>query len=97
MIVINMTENNVGTVFVGKTKPIMAYVYASEKVIKAMGKVKIVARGRLIPDAVTIAEIFMRRLGKHDYTVEIGSIEAVNKRGKAVFVSTITITVILPQ
>jgi DNA-binding protein Alba len=87
-----MTEET-NTIFVGKNKPLMAYVFASEKVSKASKTVKIVARGVLISDAVTIAEIFMRRLGKHEYTAEINSIEMTNKYGKQVFVSTMSITV----
>lgn len=86
-------SEQIPTIFVGKTKPIMAYVYASMKASQTTKKVKIVARGQLIPDAVTIAEIFMRKIGKHDYTATIDSIEAVNKRGRNVFVSTIEITV----
>ncbi len=80
------------TIFVGR-KPIMNYVYACQQASKTAKQVKIVARGNFIPDAVTIAEIYMRKLGKHNYVAEVGSIEAVNKRGKNVFVSTISITV----
>lgn len=91
----NMTEKQIDetTIFVGTQKPLYAYVNACMKATETSKTVKISGRGSVISDCVTIAEIFMRKLGKHEYTVEIGSVEMENKFHKNVFVSTMTITV----
>jgi len=83
------------TIFVGK-KPIGRYVYACKKASETSKTIKIVARGVLISQAVAIAEIFRSKIPNSTYEAEIGSIEAINRIGRNVFVSTMSITIHLP-
>jgi DNA-binding protein Alba len=57
-------------------------------------KIIIVARGNSIPDAVSIAEILKRKLQK-EATVSISSSEMKNKYERTVYVSEITIEIVL--
>jgi DNA-binding protein Alba len=79
-------------VFVGK-KRVMDYVYAGLTVQRKSDKVEIHARGKLTSKAVDVAEILRRKFPDSTYKVEIGSFEAVNRKGRNVVVSTIVITI----
>jgi DNA-binding protein Alba len=91
--------SNETIIYVGKTKPLMNYVYACMNASKTSKVVKICGRGQLIPDAVTIAEIFKRKINatsKYAETVVIGSTEMENKFKRTVFVSFIEIIIQFP-
>ena len=89
-----MTENkDETTIFVGTKKPLFAYVNACMRASQTAKVIKVAGRGSVISDTVTISEIVMRKLGKHDCSVEIGSVEMKNKFEKVVFVSTIVVTI----
>lgn len=82
-------------IYIGK-KPIGNYLYALRKVAEKSKIIKISARGVLISKAVAVAQIFAHKGVEEkvlSIDVEIGSIEATNKLGKNIFVSTMTITI----
>ncbi len=86
-------QKDVATIFVGKTKPLAAYINACSVAAKTSKQIKICGRGQVICDVVSIAEIFMRKIGKREYLAEVSSVEMQNKYGKTVFVSTMTVTI----
>lgn len=89
------TTPEVPTIFIGK-KPIGRYIYACKKAFETSKTIKIVARGVLISKAVAVAEIVRSKLLNSTYKAEIASIEATNKMGRNIFVSTMSITLIVP-